>query len=365
MLDRKEGVSGEQGGELLASYILLKKDDFPPIGQFGGPIKFLEAQLGHYKSLDPPGSTSIEQSVCMHAVKFANSVVTALAAKRATPRAPLFTSPGAATSRAPLFSAPVPKPMSSAPKLTPMSSARYTEAMPPRCSASTPRSREDGRLGAMRLMQTTKAMAGVQQAQAEAAQVNLVDVHRSDKVRGDRGRTFSLSHVAQNLEVVTAKLRTAKLRTNFHSDAAVLVDDDAGDDDVDESGGDEGEEEEERKRSDVRVRVRRVIDTSRLGLPEGEDGWEWDMPAVGKKLIKQRVAALYLNDEGEPAWFEGIVLDVMERKYNHGTSDLYHIFFAEDNFDDMYTLPDNTIAYKVGHMAGREEMGLAKAIMSK
>ena len=94
-----------------------------------------------------------------------------------------------------------------------------------------------------------------------------------------------------------------------------------------------------------RVRGRRVVQTADVDLPD-EPGWQWEMP-LGLK-VGQCVASLHLGPRGEPSWYDAIVIDTRERRYNHGASaKLYHVYFPEDEHDDWYTLPDDTVAYRV------------------
>ena len=71
ILSPTEGESGEQGGKLLASYLVLKKDEFMPIQRFGGVVGFLEANLSTTTSgarwraqrARPPSSCSTRSSL--------------------------------------------------------------------------------------------------------------------------------------------------------------------------------------------------------------------------------------------------------------------------------------------------------------
>jgi len=231
MLCAREGQAGEQGGALLASFVVLKKDDFQPIQKFGGVIGFLEANLDHYKEGDAPGTTSMATQVLMHAVKFANELLPLLAAnaQEMDARAPIFQPPPGAP-RQPRF------------EVRPAAherSASYTAALPPRRNgqSSTPASRTGTRDSAMRLMQETGAAVGLEQARAEASTPMLLDVRSSDKARGSRGRMLGAEHLNAGLRKVTAQLRTSKLRTDFHSNDSVLVDDEVGSSDAGEGDG--------------------------------------------------------------------------------------------------------------------------------
>ena len=107
-----------------------------------------------------------------------------------------------------------------------------------------------------------------------------------------------------------------------------------------------------------RVRGRRVVQTADVDLPD-EPGWQWEMP-LGLK-VGQCVASLHLGPRGEPSWYDAIVIDTRERRYNHGASaKLYHVYFPEDEHDDWYTLPDDTVAYRVGYRATAAELRSAK-----
>jgi hypothetical protein len=338
-------MTGVQGGKLLATYVIWKKDDARFIANLGGPISFLEANLYHYKSSDMPGVTSVETILLQHAISFATAVAKVLAdAATDRRRSPIFNTTSPA--RTPLFGT---APRVGIPRT--YSSAAYTHALPVRIGtvAGTSKSRAAIRQSAMQLMSQTNAAVGQQQAAAEASEMNLLDAHRSDKAPHSRGRMFTANDLSHGLTLVNSKLRTAKLRGNFHSDKSVLVDDD------------DSEEDGEDVNLDGKGRGRRVVDTAGIGLPIGERDWAWKMTAGSQPKVGQRVAALYLNETGEPAWFDGIVLTVMERKYNRGTVPYYRLYFEDDQYDDWYTLPDATVAYRIGHKAAKKEISAGLA----
>ena len=145
MLQPTTGLAGVEGGKMLASYIILKKDDCVAIGNMGGPLAFLEANLTHYRESDPPGNTSAETKLLQHAITFANELIPELAtaASRTGPRTgargPIFGTPEVprqpvfAQQAAPLIPTPAPA--------NQRRSQMYTAAIGPRPSVSTPKSR--------------------------------------------------------------------------------------------------------------------------------------------------------------------------------------------------------------------------------
>ena len=76
------------------------------------------------------------------------------------------------------------------------------------------------------------------------------------------------------------------------------------------------------------------------------------------------MAALYLNGQGEPAWYDGIIVDTMVRIYDRGRSDMYRIYFEEDEDDTWFTLPDDTVAYRHGSSVSRRFVAEVKARLS-
>ena len=203
----------------------------------------------------------------------------------------------------------------------------------------------------MRLMARDGGAVGLQQAAAEADGVRLLDVVRSDRgPEATRGRIFQLpGQLAAGLQVVNRKLRTSRLRTDFHSDSSVVVDDDA-----------EGEEGEEGEGGEGEDRVRKGVSGAAVALPN-EPGWVRDVPAQKKQLVGHRVAALYNNTRGRLTWYDAIVVDHLERRYNRGASVMYRLWFKEDGFDDWYSLPDDTVIYRPGHKPSGSEFRQAVA----
>ena len=105
-------------------------------------------------------------------------------------------------------------------------------------------------------------MAGLAQAASNAAEVRFLDTLRSDRTgAASRGRIFDKpGQLLAGLRIVQAKLRTSRLRDNFHSDNSVVVDDQASDEEGEEGEGGGG-------------RGARVINGGDVALPEGR-GWE-------------------------------------------------------------------------------------------
>jgi len=354
ILSPTEGESGEQGGNLLASYLVLKKDDFLPIQNFNGVVGFLEANLAHYKEGDVPGTTSQATKLVQHALKFARELIPQLAAaaRAAEARAPIFQKspfqppPAAQAQLEPLFRAAeqqVQQPASHE------RSAAFSVALPPRTAsaASTAASRTATRNSVMRLTQRTGAAVGYAQASAEASTLLLLDV-RSDKAAGSRGRMMGEGQLGVGLRQINAKLRTARLRTNFHSNDSVIVDDDAGsDEDEGEGGG-----------GWVRGNGGRVVATEHIELPAGES-WRREPPASIKE--GQVVATVHFDPRGQPAWYDAIVIRVQTRKYSHGAQDMLHLYFPEDGHDDWYSLPDRSIAFDHGNKVTGKPLKEAKA----
>lgn len=352
ILSPTEGESGEQGGKLLASYLVLKKDEFMPIQRFGGVVSFLEANLDHYKRGDVAGTTSQATQLLQHAIKFATVLIQELiqAAHAAEGRDPLFQPPPpeARARLEPLFDVQVqqPAPRVQQPAFN-VRSAAFSVALPVRTAVSTTASRAATRDSVMRLTQRTGAAVGFAQASAEASTTLLLDV-RSDKAPGSRGRMMGDGQLKEGLRQVNARLRTSRLRTNFHTNDSVLVDDDAGsDEDEGEGGG-----------GWLRGDRGRVVATQHIQLPAGAS-WRRDPPASIKE--GQMVATVHIDPRGQPAWYDAIVIRVQTRRYNHGAQDMLHLYFPEDGHNDWYSLPDRSIAYNHGKKATGRELKQARA----
>ena len=349
ILSPTEGEAGEQGGKLLASYLVLKKDEFMPIQRFGGVVGFLEANLDHYKQGDVAGTTSEATQLVMHALKFATILIPELAAaaRAAEARDPIFqpAPPAARRGLEPLFDVQqVQQPASH------RRSAAFSAALPGRTGASTTASRAATRDRVMRLTQRTGAAVGFAQASAEASTLLLLDV-RSDKAPGSRGRMMGEGQLKEGLRQVSAKLRTSRLRTNFHSNDSVLVDDDAAsDEDEGEGGG-----------GWVRGDGGRVVATEHIQLPAGAS-WSRALPAAIK--AGQIVATVHFDPRGQPAWYDAIVIKVQTRRYNHGAQDMLHLYFLEDGHNDWYSLPDRSIAFNHGTKATSKELKAARAAVA-
>ena len=82
MLSNSEGVREIQGGKLLASFVVFKKDDLLSISQMGGPVAFLEKNLTHYQETDTLGETGWQTLMLGHAVGFATDLVRILSARQ-------------------------------------------------------------------------------------------------------------------------------------------------------------------------------------------------------------------------------------------------------------------------------------------
>ena len=54
----------------------------------------------------------------------------------------------------------------------------------------------------------------------------------------------------------------------------------------------------------------------------------------------------------------------MVRIYDRGRSDMYRIYFEEDEGDSWFTLPDNTVAYRNGSSVSRRVVAEVKARLS-
>ena len=348
ILSPSEGQAGEQGGHLLASYLVLKRDDFLPIQTFGGVVPFLEANLAHYKKGDVAGTTSTATQLVMHAISFATELIPLLAAaaEGMHNRGPIFQRADA--ERQPIFD--VDDEDQVRPSAAPARelSASFTSALPPRRAgqSSTPASRTATRERAMRLMQNSGSAVGLAQANAEASTVHLLDV-RSDKTRGSRGRIMGAGHLRAGLRQVTAQLRTSKLRTDFHSNSCVIVDDEA-----------EGSDDDDGHAQGMGVRAGRRFATGDVPLPVGQS-WRRDPPASIKP--GQLVATVHMGPRGQLAWYDAIVVQVQKRNYNHGQKEVLRLYFTEDGHDDWYTLPDGSIAFHHGHKATHAELKAAKA----
>ena len=360
MLDPNEGQAGQQGGELLACFIVLVRDEFRPIGRFGGPIGFLEKNLVHYKATDFAGTTSEATKLLQHAITFANKLIPALS-DAARMRRPMFGSGPAQGQRSPMFEQPEQhREYEDDEEVCPprMPSALYTSALPARggAVANTPASRRQIRSAAMHLMQRTNAAVGFQQARMETSSLTLLDV-RSDKTKGIRGRMLSGDQLQAGLQHVTAQLRTSKLRTDFHSNDSVLVDDDA-----DEASGDEGGAGGVGAVGRFGGGRRVVVPTDGVALPAG-GGWSRNAPRPIK--VGQLVATLHMGPRGQAEWYDAIVLVVQQRKYNHGTQEVLHLFFPEDDHDDWYTLPDASVAFDHGHKATSAQLKEAKKCLAQ
>ena len=146
------------------------------------------------------------------------------------------------------------------------------------------------------------------------------------------------------LQRVQAKLRTARLRTDFHSDSSVLVDDDADSEEEEGRGG----------------RVLAGEDARAVGLPH-ESGWTRQMPGTGQQMVGKQVASLHFSPSGEPAWYEAIVVEHVQRVYNRGASDMYRLYFEEDKYDDWYSLPDDTVIYRPSARVSKSKLQAALA----
>ena len=375
----------------------MVKDTFSSISDAGGPKEFVDMNLIHYKAYDVGLAISVETELLQHARTHIIEYEQALERQRSTPRSPVFVTPGAgacagagsSTSgspapRTPIFESPgvsdgspgvstprstwgAPGPStSSAPRPrsshSPTASSRpasstsqaYTAALPVRTGTSTPRSRGAVRTSAMQMMAHDSGAVGLQQAAGEADSVRLLDVVRSDRESGaTRGRMFKLpGQLTAGLQLVKRKLRTSRLRTDFHSDSSVVVDDDA--------EGEEGEQGEQGEQEGMGDRAQKGVSGAEVGLPH-EPGWVREMPAEKKQLVGHRVAALYNNMHGRLTWYDAVVVDHMERRYNRGTSVMYQLWFEEDYYDEWYSLPDDTVIYRPNNKPSVSEFKQALA----
>ena len=67
---------------------------------------------------------------------------------------------------------------------------------------------------------------------------------------------------------------------------------------------------------------------------------------LGPGMKGLKICALYANHDGEPGWFDGVIVDYEKRVYSVAQSHRFHVFFPEDGFDDWYTLPDSAVIYR-------------------
>ena len=134
------------------------------------------------------------------------------------------------------------------------------------------------------------------------------------------------------------------------------------DDDADEASGDEGGAGGVGAVGRFGGGRRVVVPTDGVALPAG-GGWSRNAPRPIK--VGQLVATLHMGPRGQAEWYDAIVLVVQQRKYNHGTQEVLHLFFPEDDHDDWYTLPDASVAFDHGHKATSAQLKEAKKCLAQ